>query len=116
MPLFILLIDLPDPDRITAATRVVLILWGVWLAVIYINGIPGGAGLISMAVPIGMILATTPQLSVTMLFTPIMNVFHTAWRYMSDLDIRMASRSLDRAPDVMAGLALSPMNPAAPER
>jgi uncharacterized membrane protein YccC len=64
---------LPDPDRTAAAIRVVLILWCVWLTVIYINDIPGGTGLISMAVPIGMILATTPQLSLPMLFTPIMN-------------------------------------------
>jgi uncharacterized membrane protein YccC len=41
---------LPDLERMGTAVRVVIILWSVWLAVIYINGIPGGTGLVSMAV------------------------------------------------------------------
>ena len=62
----------PDPDRIMAAFRVMLILWLAWLTLIYVNGIPGGAGVVSMAVPIGMALATMPQVSVWQLFKPVM--------------------------------------------
>ena len=61
----------PDPDRVTAAARVILILWLAWLAVIYVNGIPGGAGLVAMAVPIGMALANMPQVAVWQLFKPV---------------------------------------------
>jgi len=62
----------PDPDRIMAAFRAMLILWLAWLALIYVNGIPGGVGVVSMAVPIGMALATMPQVSVWQLFKPAM--------------------------------------------
>ena len=62
----------PDPDRITAAARAMLILWLAWLTLIYVNGIPGGVGVVSMAVPIGMALATMPQVSVWQLFKPAM--------------------------------------------
>jgi len=62
----------PDPDRIMAAFRVMLILWLAWLTLIYVNGIPGGVGVVSMAVPIGMALATMPQISVWQLFKPAM--------------------------------------------
>jgi uncharacterized membrane protein YccC len=62
----------PDPDRITAAARAMLILWLAWLTLIYVNGIPGGVGVVSMAVPIGMALATMPQVSVWQLFKPVM--------------------------------------------
>lgn len=61
----------PDPDRITAAVRVMLTLWLAWLAVLYVNDVPGGPVLLSMAVPIGMALATMPQLAVSQLFVPV---------------------------------------------
>ena len=61
----------PDPDRIMAAARVMLILWIAWLTVIYVNGIPGGTGLVSMAAPIGMALVNMPQVAVWQLFKPV---------------------------------------------
>jgi len=61
----------PDPERITAAVRVMLILWLTWLAVIYVNDIAGGTGLVSMVVAIGMVLATMPQLAVWQLVVPV---------------------------------------------
>lgn len=59
-----------DPDRLAAVVRVVVMMWMAWLAVIYVDGIPGGAGLISMAVPLTMALANMPYISVSQLFIP----------------------------------------------
>ena len=60
----------PDPDRLTGAVRVILIMWLAYLALIYLNDIPGGTGFVSMAAPFGMALATMPQASVSLLFVP----------------------------------------------
>jgi hypothetical protein len=60
-----------DPDRLTGMVRIMATLWLVYLAVLYVDGIPGGAGLVSMAGPFGMTMATRPQLSVSLLFLPI---------------------------------------------
>jgi hypothetical protein len=60
----------PDPDRMAGAVRVILSMWLVYLALIYVNGMPGGAGFVSMAVPFMMALATMPQASVSLLFVP----------------------------------------------
>jgi uncharacterized membrane protein YccC len=61
---------LPDLDRLKSAVRIMATLWIVYLAWLYVDGIPGGAGFVSMAGTFGMILANTPQLSVSMLFLP----------------------------------------------
>jgi hypothetical protein len=60
----------PDPDRMVGAVRVILTMWLAYLALIYIDGMPGGAGFVSMAVPYVMALATMPQASVSLLFVP----------------------------------------------
>ena len=60
----------PDPDRLTGAVRVILIMWLAYLAMIYLNDIPGGTGFVSMAAPFGMVMATMPQASVSLLFVP----------------------------------------------
>jgi uncharacterized membrane protein YccC len=60
----------PDPDRMAGAVRVILSMWLAYLALIYVNGMPGGAGFVSMAVPFVMALATMPQASVSLLFVP----------------------------------------------
>ena len=44
--------------------------WIAFLALIYVNDIPGGSGVVTMAVALGMAMATMPQLSVTVLFAP----------------------------------------------
>jgi uncharacterized membrane protein YccC len=59
-----------DPDRMVGAVRVILTLWLAFLALIYVDGMPGGAGFVSMAVPYVMALATMPQASISLLFVP----------------------------------------------
>jgi len=61
----------PDPDRVTGAVRLMVTAWLAYLALIYVNDLPGGAGFVTMACAIGMILATTPQLPVSKLFVPV---------------------------------------------
>ena len=52
------------------AVRVILSMWLAYLALIYVDGLPGGAGFVSMAVPFVMAFATMPQASVSLLFVP----------------------------------------------
>lgn len=63
-------IVLPDLDRLWAAVNMVVTTWLAYLAMIYVEDIPGGGGILSLAVPIGMMLASTPQLSVSKLIVP----------------------------------------------
>ena len=58
-----------DPDRMTAAVRVMAGLWLAYLTWIYTE-IPGGTAFVIMAGPFGMALATMPQMRVSMLFVP----------------------------------------------
>ena len=58
-----------DPDRLTAAVRVMAGLWLAYLAWIYTE-IPGGTAFVIMAGPFGMALATMPQMRVSMLAAP----------------------------------------------
>ena len=60
-----------DPDRIVSVIRLIAMLWLAYLAYIFVNGLPAGTTLISLAVSIGMVLATTPQLSVSVLYKPL---------------------------------------------
>jgi uncharacterized membrane protein YccC len=60
----------PDPDRMVGAVRVILTMWLAYLALIYVDSMPGGAGFVSMTVPYAMALATMPQASVSLLFVP----------------------------------------------
>ena len=60
----------PDPDRMAGAVRVILSMWMAYIALIYVNGLPGGAGFVSMAVPFVMALATMPQASGSLLVVP----------------------------------------------
>jgi uncharacterized membrane protein YccC len=62
----------PDLDRLTATFRVMSGLWLAYLAWIYVDGIPAGPKLVILAVAIGMVLATMPQLSVSLLFAPLL--------------------------------------------
>lgn len=59
-----------DPDRLACAGRVMLILWLAFFAVIYVEGMPGGPGFVSMAAAFGMAMAATPQLPISLLFLP----------------------------------------------
>jgi len=60
-----------DPDRLTGSVRIMITLWLAYLALIYVADLPGGSGFVSMAGPFGMILASSPQLPVSVLFLPI---------------------------------------------
>jgi hypothetical protein len=46
-------------------------LWLAFLAIVYVEGWPGGLGFLSMTTPIGMALAGTPQVSVRILLAPV---------------------------------------------
>ncbi len=62
---------LPDPDRIGCAIRFMAIVWIAFVALIYVDGLPGGAGFVGMADGIGVALASTPQVPVPMLYAPV---------------------------------------------
>ena len=59
-----------DPDRLMGAARVLLIMWLAFFALIYINGMPGGAGFVSMTVSFGMAMATMPQAPAALMYMP----------------------------------------------
>jgi uncharacterized membrane protein YccC len=61
---------LPDLDRVVIVVRYIAILWLAWLALIYVNDLPGGPGLVSFAGALGIFIASMPQLSVSKLFVP----------------------------------------------
>ena len=61
----------PDPDRMLAVVRVMLTMWLAYFAMIYVDSIPGGTGFVTMAAVFGMIMASIPQVSLMMLFTPL---------------------------------------------
>ena len=59
-----------DLDRMANVVRFMAIFWMAWLALIYVNDIPGGAGLVSMSASIGIAIANMPQVPVSKLFMP----------------------------------------------
>ena len=61
---------LPDLDRLANTVRFLMILWLAWLTLIYVNDIPGGAGLVSFAGGLGIAIASMPQVPVSKLFKP----------------------------------------------
>jgi len=63
----------PDPDRMLAVIRVMLTMWLAWLALIYVDSIPGGASFVTMASVYGMMMAAMPQISIMMIFRPLIS-------------------------------------------
>ena len=61
---------LPDPDHLAAAVRAMAGLWLAYLLWIYIT-VPGGSGLVTAMGPFGMMLASHPQMRVSMLIRPV---------------------------------------------
>ena len=59
-----------DPDRMLSSVHVMLFVLMAWLLIIYVEGIPGGATLLALGVPIGMALATMPHIPITRMFLP----------------------------------------------
>ena len=62
----------PDPDRMLAVTRVILTLWLGFLAWIYVESIPGGTSMVTMACVFGMIMASIPMVTLRTIFKPLM--------------------------------------------
>ena len=60
----------PDPRRLRAALKMMMLLWVGYLAVIFIPDLPGGAGFVAMLTPVGMTLCNTPQIRPQMLIMP----------------------------------------------
>ena len=75
-------IFLPDLDRMAGVLRIVVSMWIAYLALIYVSDIPGGGGIVSMVVPIGMALANMPQLPVSKMFMPVLgSILYTSLLY-----------------------------------
>ncbi|MEN8729796.1 MAG: FUSC family protein [Desulfuromonadales bacterium] len=62
----------PDPDRMLAVIRVMLTMWLAYLALIYVDSIPGGNSFVTMAGVFGMIMASLPMVSIRTIFVPLM--------------------------------------------
>ena len=60
-----------DPDRLIVSVRSFALVWLAWLAVIFVPDLPGGTGIVSVAISIGMVLATMPMLKISLLYWPI---------------------------------------------
>jgi hypothetical protein len=60
-----------DLDRLIAAVRVMAGLWLVYLAVLFIPDLPGGAGVIGFFNALSMALAIMPHFPVTLVFMPM---------------------------------------------
>ena len=61
---------IPDLDRLTSSVRVMATVWLAFLAVVYVQGWPGGQGFLAMVTPVGMAMAGMPQVSVRNLLVP----------------------------------------------
>ena len=60
-----------DPDRMLAVIRVMLTMWLAYLALIYVDSVPGGGGFVTMAAVMGMVSASMPQFSITKMCVPV---------------------------------------------
>ncbi|WP_426417959.1 FUSC family protein [Aestuariirhabdus sp. LZHN29] len=60
-----------DLDRFRAALVLMLVMWMAWVAMVYVEGLPGGAGFLGLMCSLGMVLAINPQLPVSKLFRPV---------------------------------------------
>lgn len=63
----------PDPDRTAAALRLVLMMWLSFLAAVFIGDLPGGFTMLIMSGSIGMVLANTPQLRISVIYVPLLS-------------------------------------------
>jgi uncharacterized membrane protein YccC len=59
-----------DTDRLAAASGVMATLWLAYLAFIYVNDIPGGTVIVTMATVLGMAMSTMPHIPIVLLFIP----------------------------------------------
>ena len=61
---------LPDIDRLAHAFRLVVIMWVIWLAMIFVPDMPGGTGLLAFGSSLGIAIVQMPQMGVSKLFMP----------------------------------------------
>lgn len=59
-----------DTERLIAAGQVIITMWLAFLALIYVNNLPGGTSVVSVVTPLAMVLALNPQLSIWKLLVP----------------------------------------------
>ena len=62
---------LPDPDGLICSFHVMLSTWLAFLAVIYIDGLPGGYGLVSLTASFSLALVMVPQLPIKFIYPPV---------------------------------------------
>lgn len=62
---------LPDPDRIACTARFLVVVWIAYLALIYVEGWPGGPGFVGMSGALGIALVNAPQVPLSKLVAPI---------------------------------------------
>jgi len=62
---------IPDLDRLASGVRIMATMWLAFLAIVYVQGWPGGQSFLAMAVPVGMAMAGKPQISVRILLAPV---------------------------------------------
>lgn len=60
-----------DQERFLAVLRIMLTLWVAYFVLIYVDSVPGGSVLVSVATSIGMVLVFMPQVSASILLKPV---------------------------------------------
>ena len=61
----------PDPDHLTGAIRLAMMMWMSFLAIIFIGDLPGGFNVLLMSGSIGIVLANAPQLRISLVYRPL---------------------------------------------
>jgi len=61
---------MPDLDRLANTFRYVVMVWVAWLAMIYVEGLPGGIHFAAVAGTTGMTIVKMPQLPISLLYAP----------------------------------------------
>lgn len=60
----------PDPDRLFAALRVIVMVWLAWMMFVFVPDLPGGVALVVTTAAFAMPLAISPQIQITSLLVP----------------------------------------------
>lgn len=59
-----------DLDRAAGVVRVMLVMWMSFFAILYIDGLPGGASIVTLTGTLGMVMALVPQVPTLFMFLP----------------------------------------------
>ncbi len=60
-----------DPDRAVSVVRLLALVWLAFMALIYVDDLPGGNAVVTMSCALGLVLATNPQLPIRRLVAPV---------------------------------------------